>query len=1069
MDKRVELKQMGGNMKHYKSQFGVYVLVFVMVFANISPGYLIADAQEEKNSVSAEDTSVSSNHAFAGIDSEKLSEFQWTTTLANDLKPWKVTKFNKLGNGGIQMDHIDFEKDSLPGFAYISQEGIDLSEHKTVDLIVKNNNTEPVVMKLYFEAEPTYDGEKMSYLHYIETKSVDEYGESSERRGFLTIPENRAVHIRFDIAPEYLTGYNPEENRYSDLKKINKFAFMIASEGEIKEMNRSIDIISMGFDWEDGKYKENLEELNRPKSLLGWKWKPIDMLSGNQEDIKTDWDHDSISLDYHVGEVENGWKSNGIQALIEYYKSRNVKNDWSSYKCITATFENTSNYPIHVAMQISCGKSFTWYQNTGYNDKGKTPSEECILQPKDKVHVIYPLTENTWRNKESEWQPTETIDELDDVRIIEFCVYTDKITEPIEGTLKISNFKAKYNEMLTPDLKGSRVQDIFLEEKRKTLTVGDSEILRAAFLPTCPDNYNVTWESSDESVVEISNGLYNPGDPPTGIPPWYPGIRITAKKEGTAVITVISEDGNESDFCIINVINNSSETEETTDITDQTTESFTENPSETMTDESQETDTEYVTETTTMPVETSQETVLQTSTEESTQATTEEITSEIPTQTATEVITSDIPTQPATEEDTSEATTQNTTRETTSEVPTQNTTRETTSETPTETVTTEQPIETTIIDIPTTDAPTQRVTEPTTEQTTPEETTILVEKPKLDQASAAVLVGGSLQLTYSPENTAGAVLRWESMNPEIVTVTNDGKITGVKEGEAVVLLHVDDLVYKCVVSVEAIKQPETTTEHKEDITSQIMTEPNTTTEAVTEETTEEPTTEKLTTEPTTEEPTTEKLTTEPMTEESTQATTEVVTDASTEEPTQRVTEQPTQRVTETSEPTTTKQEPVTETTTKQEPATQPTTKQEPITETTTKQEQPTETTSNQTGATQPTSTESSQNNVSGSNEVIQKPATVVKVAAVKGLKYKRQKATAGKLSWKKQKGATCYRIYRYNKKTKKYQYYKATKKNYLALKKLKKKTTYQFKVRACQKINGKEVIGRYSKKVKVRI
>ena len=426
-----------------------------------------------------------------------------------------------------------------------------------------------------------------------------------------------------------------------------------------------------------------------------------------------------------------------------------------------------------------------------------------------------------------------------------------------------------------------------------------------------------------------------------------------------------------------------------------------------------------------------------------TQSTTEETTSEAPTQSTTEVITSEVPTQPATEETTSEVPTQNTTRETTSEaptqsttevitseVPTQDTTRETTSEAPTETVTTE----TTIIDIPTTDAPTQRVTETTTEQTTPEETTVLIEKPKLDQASAAVLVGDSLQLTYSPDNTAGAVLRWESTNPDIVTVTDDGKITGVKEGEAVVLFHVDDEMYACVVSVKPVKQPETT-ENRETTTSQVTTSQNTTTQETTQRVTQ------------------------PTTEEPTQATSERVTDASTQEPTQRVTEQPTQRVTETSEPTTTKQEPVTETTTKQEPETQPTTKQEPATEPTTKQ----------TDATQPTSTAPAQNNISGSGEMVQKSAKIVKVAAVKGLKYKRQKATAGKLSWKKQKGAIRYRVYRYNKKTKKYQYYKATKKNYLALKKLKKKTTYQFKVRACQKINGKEVVGRYSKKVKVRI
>ena len=258
---------------------------------------------------------------------------------------------------------------------------------------------------------------------------------------------------------------------------------------------------------------------------------------------------------------------------------------------------------------------------------------------------------------------------------------------------------------------------------------------------------------------------------------------------------------------------------------------------------------------------------------------------------------------------------------------------------------------------------------------------------------------------------------------------------------------------------EATTIEQTTTEKPTATTEETTTIEVTTTEKVT--TTTEPTsTEKVTT--TTEPTSTEKVTTttEPT---STEKVTTTEPAATTEEVTtveQTTTEEPTA----TTEETTTKPE---ETTTK---SGETTTKPE---ETTTKPQEPTTTKSEAATTTrkeeQTTGAENGQSGINSQTEENRQNGAVKKVTAVKGLKFKHKKATTGQLSWKKQKVASKYRIYRYDKKTKKYRYYKTTKKNYILLKKLKKKETYLFRVRACQNVNGRNVIGAWSKKIKVKV
>ena len=96
----------------------------------------------------------------------------------------------------------------------------------------------------------------------------------------------------------------------------------------------------------------------------------------------------------------------------------------------------------------------------------------------------------------------------------------------------------------------------------------------------------------------------------------------------------------------------------------------------------------------------------------------------------------------------------------------------------------------------------------------------------------------------------------------------------------------------------------------------------------------------------------------------------------------------------------------------------------------------------------------------------------VKVAAVKGVKVKNVKKLKAVVSWKKVSKASGYEVYRANKKKGKFKKIATIKKGSIVKytnKKLKKKKSYFFKIRAYRVSGKKKVYGKYSSTVKVTI
>ena len=89
-------------------------------------------------------------------------------------------------------------------------------------------------------------------------------------------------------------------------------------------------------------------------------------------------------------------------------------------------------------------------------------------------------------------------------------------------------------------------------------------------------------------------------------------------------------------------------------------------------------------------------------------------------------------------------------------------------------------------------------------------------------------------------------------------------------------------------------------------------------------------------------------------------------------------------------------------------------------------------------------------------------AASVSVNQVKGLKTTARSSSSITVSWNKVSKANGYRIYVYNSKTKKYEYYAQPTSNSITVKGLTSAKEQKFKVRAYKTVKGKKYFGAYS-------
>ena len=116
---------------------------------------------------------------------------------------------------------------------------------------------------------------------------------------------------------------------------------------------------------------------------------------------------------------------------------------------------------------------------------------------------------------------------------------TGKVTAVNAGEAKITvttddgGFTAECTVTVSPA--PVDVEGIALDKDTATVYIGKTATLKAIFTPLSATNKNVTWESSNETVATVENGV------------------VTAVAEGEAIITVTTEDGGFTATCTVTV------------------------------------------------------------------------------------------------------------------------------------------------------------------------------------------------------------------------------------------------------------------------------------------------------------------------------------------------------------------------------------------------------------------------------------------------------------------------------------------------------------------------------------
>src|SRR5690606_37811279 len=105
----------------------------------------------------------------------------------------------------------------------------------------------------------------------------------------------------------------------------------------------------------------------------------------------------------------------------------------------------------------------------------------------------------------------------------------DRAVEALK--VAVESFKAAL--IVDPNVK---VEEVSLDRETLQLNIGDAYQLTATITPSEAANKNLTWTSSDEGIAVVDH---------TG--------KVTAIAEGTAVITVTTEDGNKTAASVVTV------------------------------------------------------------------------------------------------------------------------------------------------------------------------------------------------------------------------------------------------------------------------------------------------------------------------------------------------------------------------------------------------------------------------------------------------------------------------------------------------------------------------------------
>ena len=225
----------------------------------------------------------------------------------------------------------------------------------------------------------------------------------------------------------------------------------------------------------------------------------------------------------------NAAKSNPGESFIS--KDGITWSDMDGYVFGDITFKNTN----------ACIKGFTKYSATTI----RVPVEEVRLNKKsinlvegDNTTLVATIQPENATNKNVIWTSSdESIATVENGKVTGIKKGNATINVTTEDGSLVDSCIVTVNERTYP------VTGVTLNKTSDEMYVGDSRNLTATVSPANATNKNISWTSSNENIATVSS---------TGV--------VKATGQGTAIITVITEDGNHKATC--NVIVKQVKTEE---------------------------------------------------------------------------------------------------------------------------------------------------------------------------------------------------------------------------------------------------------------------------------------------------------------------------------------------------------------------------------------------------------------------------------------------------------------------------------------------------------------------------
>jgi uncharacterized protein YjdB len=104
------------------------------------------------------------------------------------------------------------------------------------------------------------------------------------------------------------------------------------------------------------------------------------------------------------------------------------------------------------------------------------------------------------------------------------------------ATITVTTIEGGFTAICIVNVLPPSVQSVILNEEEITLYIDSVQLLTATVLPEKAENKNVVWESSDEAIATVTDGL------------------VTAIAVGIATITGTTEDGGFTATCLVNVV-----------------------------------------------------------------------------------------------------------------------------------------------------------------------------------------------------------------------------------------------------------------------------------------------------------------------------------------------------------------------------------------------------------------------------------------------------------------------------------------------------------------------------------